>query len=183
MGVVSRPPCENRLLERDLMQVDPEDGELTLELTLRAEWPLPASISEPRLGSLVAFALREEGASGQWEINLLFTTDARIQVMHREFMDLDSPTDIMTFPYEADEFLPPGMSSQGGDIVISVETAALQAEEAGWSLTDELRFLTLHGLLHVLGWDDADSGRRASMLARQSQLLERWSDYAGAATG
>lgn len=183
MGVASRPPCGNRLPKRDIMIFDPRDGEPTLELALLAEWPLPASFSEPRLGSLVAFALREEGACGQWEINLLFTTDARIQVMHRDFMNLDSPTDVMTFPYKADEFLPSGMSSHGADIVISVETAALQAQEAGWSLTEELRFLTLHGLLHILGWDDADSGRRTSMLARQADLLDRWCDYAGEATG
>ncbi|MDQ3656033.1 MAG: rRNA maturation RNase YbeY, partial [Chloroflexota bacterium] len=147
------------------MCVDSGDGQLTLELTLQADWALPASVSERRLQSLVAFALRQEGASGQWEINLLFTTDARIQAMHRDFMNLDSPTDIMTFPYEADEFTPSEASNRGGDIVISVEAAALHAEEAGWSLTNELRFLTLHGLLHILGWDDADPGQRASMLA------------------
>jgi len=165
------------------MRVDSGDDGPFLELTWRADLPLPTSISEPRLLSLVAFALREEGASGQWELNLLFTTDARIQAMHRDFMNLDSPTDIMTFPYEADEFSPLEMSNRGGDIVISVETAALHVEEAGWSLTDELLFLTLHGLLHILGWDDTDPGQRVSMLARQADLLDHWRDYAGEATG
>ncbi len=156
---------------------------ITLDLTMAAEWPLPASITESSLDSLIAFALGEEQATGQWEISLLFTDDARIQCMHREFMNLDTTTDIMTFPYEVDGFRRPDVASQGGDVVISVETANRHAEDANWSLASELRFLVLHGLLHILGWDDADASQRATMLARQSVLLERWRNYAGDATG
>ncbi len=150
---------------------------------MEAETPLPVQMSLSSLRSLIAFALADEGEGGPWEIGLLFTTDERIQVMHRDFMGLDSPTDIMTFPYEADEFGWSGAELRGGDIAISVDTATANAEDAGWSLSDELRFLTLHGVLHILGWDDVDPARRAAMLARQAELLDGWRRQAGDATG
>ncbi len=185
MGVASRLPCGNPLPASDNMPGGSGSGNsaVQLEVTMGADLPLPKSLSEPRLESLVGFALGQEGAGGQWEISLLFTTDDRIQEMHREFMDLDSPTDIMTFPYEPDDFSLPEAGNRGGDIVISVETAALHAQDAGWNLSDELLFLILHGVLHILGWDDADPNKRATMLARQTTLLEAWRDYAGDATG
>jgi probable rRNA maturation factor len=156
------------------MPVDAASLNVTLELNSSSDLPLPDQISDASLHSLILSALVEEQASGQWEIGLLFTSDATIQDMHRQFMDLDSPTDIMTFPYEGDEFSPASAVTQGGDIVISVETAALHADEVGWSVGDELEFLVLHGLLHILGWDDPDPDRRAAMLARQSVLLSAW---------
>ena len=58
-----------------------------------------------------------------------------------------------------------------GDIVISVETAARQAPEHGYSLEQELLFLASHGLLHLLGWDHPDETSLEAMLARQEQLL------------
>lgn len=178
-----RPRCGNPLPGSDTMPRGTGDTDVHLELTMESDLPLPPSVSEPNLKSLVAFAIGEEGVGGQWEINLLFTTDARIQAMHREFMNLDSPTDIMTFPYDDETFPPSDAANQGGDIVISVETAALHAQDAVWSVPDELLFLTIHGVLHILGWDDADADQRANMLARQSQLLEQWRAYAGEATG
>ncbi len=158
-------------------------GELTLVVTMESEAPLPSSVSEPSIHSMIAFAMKDAGEGGTWEIGLLITTDGRIRAMHREFMGLDSPTDIMTFPYEADEFDIDTVASRGGDIVISVDTAAANAADAGWDVADEVRFLTLHGVLHILGWDDADPAQRAGMLARQLELLDGWRRQTGDATG
>ena len=107
--------------------------------------------------------------------------DAEMQRMNRAFMGLDSPTDIMTFPHETDDWAFGGGDdddARGGDIVISVETASAQAVEGGWEPGDELRFLIAHGLLHLLGWDDRDDADRAAMLERQRALLASW-DAAG----
>jgi len=159
------------------------DTNVHLELTMEADLPLPGSVSMTLVQSLLAFALGEEGAGGQWEIGLLLTTDDRVKAMHREFMNLDSPTDIMTFPYEPNEYSSLATAIRGGDVVISVETAALNAQDAGWKLSDELLFLILHGLLHILGWDDADDVQRVKMLTRQAHLLETWRAYVGEGTG
>jgi probable rRNA maturation factor len=148
---------------------------------MQADIELPSEVTTERLQSLVTFALHGERATGDWELNLRFATDSGIQDMHRQYMNLDTPTDIMTFPHEPDEFSPFGPAC-GGDIVISVETAAGHAEEAGWALADELLFLALHGVLHLLGWNDAEPDQRVAMLARQSDLLQQWRAYAGAGT-
>ena len=60
-----------------------------------------------------------------------------------------------------------------GDIVISAETAQRQAKEAGWGLQEEMRFLLMHGILHLLGWKDDTPPRRRQMLARQREILEK----------
>lgn len=109
-----------------------------------------------------------------WQVSILFTTDDRIQQMHAEFMGIDTPTDIMTFPYEADPFAPGEATQPGGDLVISVETAASNARDAGWTTDDEVRYLVLHGLLHLLGWNDTTPEDRSAMLIQQDVLLAAW---------
>jgi probable rRNA maturation factor len=146
------------------------DGELELDFTLTVEAIAPAGIAEDELARLSQFVLGAEGARGSWEIAVALVDDARLQALHRDFMGIDSPTDIMTFPIGDD-----GTSNaQGGDLVISVDHAQTQA--AAWGLTppEETQFLVIHGLLHLLGWrDDSDTERRA-MLERQQALFERW---------
>lgn len=143
--------------------------ELVLDRDDVAELP----VGEDELKALLQDALNRLQPVGgdSWQISILFTTDERIQAMHAEFMGIDTPTDIMTFPYEVDEFAPPGFANPGGDLVISVETAAANAAEAGWSTADELRYLVLHGLLHLLGWNDSTDEEREAMLRQQDALM------------
>ena len=152
-------------------------AELALTLSLDVLAPVPDRLTGQTLESLTSFVLRAEDAEGEWVVAFRFTTDEDIQRLHRQFMNLDSPTDILTFPYAGSDdprFDLPENDRTGGDIVISVESAAMQAEDAGWSLIDELLFLSIHGTLHLLGWDDHDSGTRDAMLARQEELLLAW---------
>jgi len=148
-----------------------QDGP-TLEFNLDTAPTVPGVPGAESLPALALHALRLEGTSGEWEINVLVTDDAGIQVMHRAYMDLDSPTDIMTFPFEGETGF--GPVATGGDIVISIETAATNAGDAGWYLEREMQFLMLHGVLHLLGWDDATAGQRDAMLGRQQAILDDW---------
>ena len=98
--------------------------------------------------------LRELGESGQ--VSVLFTGDAEIRTLNRRFRGHDRPTDVLSFPWAS----PAGKGRYLGDIAISVPTARRYAKKAGWPLAEELRFLILHGLLHLLGHDhETDSGR------------------------
>jgi probable rRNA maturation factor len=94
--------------------------------------------------------------------------DSEMSRLHAAYLNDPSPTDIMTFPYDPED------EEQGGDILLSVDSAATNARDHGWSTDDELRFLILHGLLHILGWDDHDPGARNEMLDRQHALLAGW---------
>lgn len=84
------------------------------------------------------------------ELSILLVDDTNIQNLNRQHRNIDSATDVLSFPQaEGDEFI----SHMLGDVVISVETAERQAAEHQFSLEQELVLLLIHGLLHLLGYD------------------------------
>ncbi len=90
------------------------------------------------------------------EVSVLLTTDTGIRELNRRFRKKNKATDVLSFPVEDAGF---GLA---GDLAISVETAARQAQEQGHRLSVELRVLMLHGLLHLAGYDhEADGGEMA----------------------
>ena len=143
-------------------------------LSVSTLWEAPNSplIDDSEVYDLIHYTLAMEGASEDWTITVVLSTDERLRTLHRDFMGLDSATDIMTFPYQDDlSATNPHQLEMGGDIVISVDRAAAQAEEEGWDTVDEVRFLILHGVLHLVGWRDDKPAFRDSMLAHQRALL------------
>jgi probable rRNA maturation factor len=126
----------------------------------------------------LAGELPAELHSSAYSMGLLLTDDATITALNRQWRQRPEPTDVLAFAAqeEADEYLiplPAGLEAalELGDIVISLETAARQAEEHDHSLAKELLFLASHGLLHLLGWDHPDQASLAVMLARQDRLM------------
>ncbi|MEL7071401.1 MAG: rRNA maturation RNase YbeY [Cyanobacteria bacterium J06581_3] len=111
-----------------------------------------------------------------YEVNLRLTDDAEIQQLNTDYRQQAKPTDVLSFA--ALETALPGANELHqheplhlGDIIISVETAARQAQQARYSLTKELAWLSAHGLLHLLGWDHPDDEQLSAMLAKQDYLL------------
>jgi len=102
-------------------------------------------------------------------VSIVLVDDREMQRMHADFMDIDEPTDVMTFPSEQEDGGP------AGDIVISVERAAEQGAENGLSTEDEVIFLAIHGVLHLTGWDDHSDADRAAMLDRQRSIIAGFS--------
>jgi probable rRNA maturation factor len=95
------------------------------------------------------------GISG--EVDVLLTSDAEIKTLNRQFRHKNKPTDVLSFRAPEEIF-----DEHAGDLAISLDTAARQAEEFGHSLSDEVRILMLHGLLHLNGMDhEADQGEMA----------------------
>lgn len=140
---------------------------LALAVDFVVESATPPALDAEAVARLVGSLLIAEGATGDWQVTVALVDDDRLRALHREFMSLDSPTDVMTFPLDA-----PGEGAvRGGDVVVSVERAADQAAEYGLSTTDEVRFLIAHGVLHLAGWDDTSDNDRARMLERQKELL------------
>lgn len=127
-----------------------------------------APVNEEHANRLFHHALRCEGRNGTWHFAIRLISDREMSGLHKTWLNDPSPTDILTFPYDADDDV------SGGDIVISLDTAARNAIEAGWDVAQELDFLMLHGLLHVIGWTDHSSTQRAAMLRRQHELLRSW---------
>lgn len=110
--------------------------------------------------------------SGGGTFSIAFVSDSRMKELNKLFRGKDSTTDVLSFPHEADEF-ETHEEHFLGDIVISVEQAAKQAEENGLSLEGEIKQLILHGLLHLCGHDhEADNGE---MNARELELRDQLS--------
>lgn len=139
---------------------------LSLDLSLVSDAAAGDLADEAQLRALAGSILAAEGAVGAWEIVVALVSDDELQSLHRQFMGIDEPTDIMTFPY--------GDESPGGDLAISADHARARAVEWGNSPAEEILFLVAHGVLHLLGWNDTSPARRDAMLQRQTELVGRW---------
>jgi probable rRNA maturation factor len=174
--------------------------DLDLAFAVEADLPRPCSSAAAELADPLLGAERWGEHLSQWlgqlaeelppplrapaySLGLRLCDDASIQELNRDWRGLDRPTDVLAFAAlesaEGEElpFLPlPEEGEEGealelGDVVISLDTAARQAEEHGHGLERELLFLASHGLLHLLGWDHPDEASLAVMLRRQERLL------------
>ncbi len=118
----------------------------------------------------VLSALAHEGAVG--EICVELTNDECIHACNREYRGVDRPTDVLSFPTaEGDQLLCP-QDNHLGDIMISIETARRQAEELGHSTAREVKFLAVHGTLHILGYDHMLPEDEEIMTAKQREIFE-----------
>ena len=105
------------------------------------------------------------------DLTIVLVNNERIQVLNRDFLTHDAPTDVLSFP--ADEPDPETGRRYLGDVVISLVRADEQARERGHALESEMQLLVVHGVLHLLGHDHAGPGEKARMWAAQAGALER----------
>ncbi|MBS7359683.1 MAG: rRNA maturation RNase YbeY [Oscillospiraceae bacterium] len=108
------------------------------------------------------------------EISVLFVDDEKIHEINREHRGIDKSTDVLSFPLgengEYDRNLDTGACLLG-DIVISVETAVRQAREYGHTLQREIGFLTVHSMLHLLGYDHVNGGIEAMRMREKEERV------------
>lgn len=142
------------------------DVDIIADVPLRTEMP-------GALARLLAHAAEAEPRAprGAWGMALRVTDDAEIAVFHGRYFGDPTPTDVISFPSGDDLAAPAGHL---GDVIVSLDTARVNAATEGHALEREVAFLALHGLLHLCGYDDAHDEERASMLRRQTELLEQY---------
>lgn len=136
-------------------------------------------VSENELISVARFVIAKLDVNPAAELSMVLLDTPAMADLHMRWMDLPGPTDVMSFPM--DELEPGGRPdapepgpSMLGDIVLCPDFAAKQAEAAGHSLAQELALLTVHGVLHLLGYDHAEPDEEREMFALQRELLEEW---------
>jgi probable rRNA maturation factor len=122
-----------------------------------------------RWSRLAVDVLASEGARG--ELTLTFVDRDEIAVLNRDHMGADGPTDVLSFPLD-DPTAATDLPVLLGDVVVCPAVAADRAGEHAGTLDDELALLVVHGVLHVLGHDHADSDETARMQTRERELLE-----------
>lgn len=128
------------------------------------------------LRKAILATLAYEGFNNGAEISLTFTDNEKIRVLNRDFRNIDKETDVLSFPltdYSGTALPIDEVNTSLGDIVISLERAKEQAEEFGHSFEREVAFLTVHSMLHLLGYDHVNSeDEDLEMRRRQKEILE-----------
>lgn len=127
-------------------------------------------------------ALEKEGIAESCLISVLLSDDEGIRRVNREFRGVDSATDVLSFPLN--ELVPGAFSAEDcerdpdsgrillGDMMISLERCAAQGEEYGHGFEREIQYLTVHSVLHLLGYDHLDEGKmKKQMRAREKEIM------------
>ena len=115
-------------------------------------------------------ALTHQKQSPDADLSIVLTDDARLKQLNRDYLGIDSPTDVLSFP--ASESDPETGSPYLGDILISIPYATRSAAKAGHALESETQLLVVHGVLHLLGHDHANSREKAKMWKAQAEILK-----------
>ena len=105
------------------------------------------------------------------EFNIIIVDNKKIHEINREYRHIDKPTDVISFALEDDESFPVLETRMLGDIYISLDKVYEQSEAYGHSFFRELAFLTVHGLLHLLGYDHMELEDEKEMFIRQELIL------------
>lgn len=125
---------------------------------ISVELDVAEDIDTTVLRELAEQVMAGEEVAAQTALNILVTGDDQIRQMNREFLGIDEPTDVLSFPDEADDFVQ-GVATDVllGDIAISLPTATRQASVNAIPVELELSHLLVHGILHLCGWDHGES--------------------------
>ncbi len=136
---------------------------------IHTSFPPGQPVLEPALIEQAATAvLRHESTRG--DLSVVLTDDDQLRELNRDYLGIDAPTDVLSFP--ASETDPESGETYLGDVLISVQRAAQQAEAAAHPLEAEVQLLVVHGVLHLLGHDHAEPEEKRRMWTAQAAILK-----------
>ena len=148
---------------------------MTLLIDNRTNFELTDEIKK-MLEKVCLKSLQYEEFNEDCEISLSIVTNDEIHDINKQFRNIDSPTDVLSFPQLTfEEGEEADVNENGeivlGDIIISIDRAKEQAEEYGHSLKRELAFLSVHSMLHLMGYDHMVPEEEEDMFRRQKEIL------------
>lgn len=114
--------------------------------------------------------LDTEECEGDFEVSVSFVTNEEIRTLNREYRNVDSETDVLSFPMDDEEF--DGIIILG-DIVLSTQRIIEQANDFEHSLEREMLYLTVHSMLHLLGYDHMMTQEKEEMRAREKEIMKK----------
>lgn len=139
-----------------------------------------AEVDTDAILAVARHTLAETGVSPLAELSVLLVDQAYMTDLNHRWMGGDGPTDVLAFPMEEGSVDHRGPGEDDGeptllgDVVLCPDVAAHQAVTAGHQAAEELELLTVHGVLHLLGYDHAEPEEEREMFALQSRLLNSW---------
>ena len=120
----------------------------------------------------VEAVLSSEGFCKPCEVNVTFVSDDKISKINKAFRNIDKSTDVLSFPLGVDhefEINPENNFLMLGDVIISLEHALAQAEYFGHGVDREIAYLTVHSILHLLGYDHIDEGEEKKLMRSKEE--------------
>ena len=120
------------------------------------------------------FRILEDFNLSDVEVSILFVSSQKIRSLNKRYLKRDRATDVIAFPIDNEDCRISGLPIILGDIVISFDRARIQAREEGHSLKRELTLLIIHGMLHLLGYDDTTHSERKKMFVLQEHYLAQF---------
>lgn len=143
---------------------------MELDTEIEPSWPSGDWSALAERAAHAAAAVAPELANPRLSTSLLFTSDAEVHALNREWRGRDKPTNVLSFPMLAREALlalaADGQPELLGDIALAYETCAREAQEKNVSLADHATHLIVHGLLHLAGHDHVESDTQAEAMER-----------------
>ena len=122
----------------------------------------------------IAKAIETEGAEGDFEVSVSFVTNEEIRELNRMYRNVDSETDVLSFPMDYDEYEEDIEELiMLGDIIISTEKIIEQSQEFGHSLEREMLYLTVHSVLHLLGYDHMEDNDKEEMRNIEKEVMKK----------
>lgn len=164
-------PSSNRCEESDAPAADPDPGPLSL-LILHEEWLATGNVQATVTGAYRAVGAKIAAVAGH-EVAVVLSSDADVRSLNAQFRGKDAPTNVLSFPSEdASNFEAiTGEAMPLGDIVIAYETVMREARDEGKPLLNHLSHLTVHGLLHLAGFDHETDAEAEHMEALEREIL------------
>jgi probable rRNA maturation factor len=124
--------------------------------------------NEKAIENAVAAVLTEEDLQGDFEVSVSFVTNEEIKELNRDYRNVDSETDVLSFPMD-DEF--DGVNILG-DIVLSTQKIIEQANDFNHSLEREMLYLTVHSMLHLIGYDHMNDDEKKEMREKEKVIMK-----------
>lgn len=152
---------------------------LKIELSIQTDSQFQTNVDHATVGELIRRALSKEDIATPLSLALLITDDETVRRLNLKYRGQDSVTDVLAFGIDqADtQFVSPlSLPPHLGDVVVSYPRALTQADELGHSVEQELNRLVVHGVLHLLGYDDQTDEERQTMWARQEAILREFEE-------
>jgi probable rRNA maturation factor len=142
---------------------------MTFKIHLQIDPPYRSKVNPARMRAAARAALRHQAAAAPGEVTIRVTGDEALRALNRDFLALDEPTDVLSFP--SAEVDPATGSRYYGDLAISYPRARDQARAGGHPIWAELQLLVVHGVLHLLGHDHALAVDKQRMWSVQAEIL------------
>lgn len=146
-------------------------------IDVQLEEPFRAQVQAEPLRRAADFTLGHQEVQETCELAVVVSGDDTLRELNQRHRGVDAPTDVLAFPHRAKgpdfPFVdPPGFPRYLGDVIISFPRAEAQAREAGHATVAELQLLVVHGVLHLLAYDDQTEPERARMWQAQHAVLD-----------